>query len=183
MLFKVNLEGNKQLNEGSHSKVNHAVLLRAVVGVEVYEYLVVPLSEVLLGYSGMEITWTGQRFLCPLSNTAATLSVPGRRGGWICMAPAFMLKTSLERCERANALIYYKKMPNAWQQNKENPSPSLSVSTGVVCVCVCTGAVPVPAVPARERAHHSSSPSWAFAALANSVYETWFRSGSLSRDC
>lgn len=116
--------------------MNHAVLLRAVVGVEVYEYLVVPLSEVLLGYSGMEITWTGQRFLCPLSNTAATLSVPGRRGGWICMAPAFMLKTSLERCERANALIYYKKMPNAWQQNKENPSPSLSVSTGVVCVCV-----------------------------------------------
>lgn len=136
MLFKVNLEGNKQLNEGSHSKVNHAVLLRAVVGVEVYECLVVPLSEVLLGYSGTEITWTGQRFLCPLSNTAATLSVPGRRGGWICMAPAFMLKTSLERCERANALIYYKKMPNVWQQNKENPSPPLSVSTGVVCVCV-----------------------------------------------
>lgn len=163
----------------------------------------------------MEITWMGQYFFCPLSNTTAILSIcPGNRTGvdlhgtsiyaedinWMLWMP------------KCSYLLKKRKKKPATKQKKKNKSFIISkymrtmlfhlyqlycfpqglpiswvthlLEDGYVCVgfscvylnCPCCLSV------GRSCSQHSASRSCAFGMLANSIYVTCFRLGSLRRD-
>jgi len=70
------------------------------MGVKVYEYLVVPHSEVLSGLPRHGNNMDGPVFLLStLQHNSSFVHLPCKQKGmWICTVWAFMLKTSTECC-------------------------------------------------------------------------------------